>query len=320
MPDFDGPKYWPLLKNYTESFTVEVLQNNLNMIAKVQNLQKHYSPSGKALSKMGHKTFSDLKDSDLLLETDGKYGRLTAGRVVIFQDNFKLPTIDGIVGTKETWPALDHAMMAVEREILRAALNNRPNLINAKQTLPGGADCGYFAGYAVAATENSSFGPTSISFDRDDALAARDKFDETIDEKDHGKENTGKDLHVLDAARYLESLGASGFRLRDMTSGNFATENKLIEFLDERTNAGRSPAMVALNNVISPSIGHWVAVLGKNKVLGITLYLIYDSSGRLPKVMKGAGSIAGVTCVWVDEFVLRAFFDDRSASRIVSRF
>lgn len=320
MPEFDGPKYWPLLKNYTESFTVEVLQNDLNMIAKVQNLQKHYSPSRKALSKMGRKTFSDLKDSDLLLETDGKYGRLTAGRVVIFQDNFKLPTIDGIVGTKETWPALDRAMVGVEREILKAALNKRPNLINAKQTLPGGADCGYFAGYAVAETVKSSFGPTSISFDRDDALAARDNFDETIDEKDHGKENTRKDLHVLDAARYLESLGASGFQLRNMSPSNFSTENKLIEFLDERTNGGRTPAMVALDNVISPSIGHWVAVLGKNKVLGITLYLIYDSSGRLPKAMKGAGSIAGVTCVWVDEFVLRNFFDNRSASRIVSRF
>ena len=320
MPGSVGPKYWPLLKNYTESFTVEVLQTNLNLIAKVQNLHKWYTPSGKALSKMGHKTYSDLKDSDLLLDPDGKYGRLTAGRVVIFQDSFKLPTIDGIVGTKETWPALDRAMERVEFEIMKAALNKRPNLINAKQTLPGGADCGYFAGYAVAETAKSSFGPTSISFDRDDALAARDRFDETIDEKDHGKENTGKDLHVLDAARYLESLGVSGFKLRDMNAGKYATADKLTEFLDERTNAGGSPAMVALDNVVSPSIGHWVAVLGKNKVLGFTLYLIYDSSGRLPEDMKGMGSIAGVTCVWVDEFLLRSFFADRSASRIVSKF
>lgn len=320
MPEFGGPKYWPLLKNYTESYTVEVLQKDLNLIAKVQSLHKSYIPSSKALSKMGHKTFSDLKDSDLLLDPDGKYGRLTAGRVVIFQDNFKLPTIDGIVGTKETWPALDVVMKRAEGEILKAALNNRPNLMHAKQSLPGGADCGYFAGYAVAETVKSALGPISISFDADDALAARDEFDETIDVKDHGKENTGKDLHVLDAARYLESLGAGGFRLHDMNPGNFATEDKLIEFLDERTNAGRSPAMVALSNVVSPSIGHWVSVLGKNKLFGITLYLIYDSSGRLPDAMKGAGSIAGVTCVWVDEFVLRGFFDDRSASRIVSRF
>ena len=315
-----GPVYAPLLKNYTELPIVEVVQENLNTITKAWDARTPYVPSSKALAKMGRKTFSDLSAAGFLLDPDGKYGRLTAGRVVVFQDRNGLSMIDGIIGPAETWPALDKVMERLKIEKLKIALSDRPNLSKAKQTTPGGADCGYFAALAVAEAVKTVGGPSMISFDRDDALAARDKFDTTVDDSDRGKERTVKPLDPFDAVPLLESLGVKSFTLRVVSAADYASAEKVVTFLDQRMNNGRLPVMVGLQNFVTPALGHWVGILAKKQIMDFNLYLIYDSSGVLPSTMKRNGSIAGVTTVWVDELILRGFFAEGDATKIVSRF